>query len=117
MLASIRGRLRGHPLVAGIRGRGLLIAIELRASASMPGTLAGQWLALALLERGVIVQPASQSWNVLRIEPPLTIDAAQIEEAVDAIGTVFDRHESILPLLARSGRRVVEQFLARGRFR
>jgi putrescine aminotransferase len=114
MLASIRDRLRGHPLVADIRGRGLLIAIELRAIA---GTLAGQWLALALLERGVIMQPASQSWNVLRIEPPLTIDDAQIADAVDAIGTVFDRHESLLPVLARSGRRVVEQFLARGRFR
>ena len=116
MLASIRDRLRGHPLVAEIRGRGLLIAIELRAAASID-TLAGQWLSLALLECGVIVQPASQAWNVLRIEPPLTLDAAQIGEAVEAIRTVFDAHESIFPVVARSGRRLVRQFLARGRFR
>ena len=56
-----------------IRGRGLLVAIELRRRRAKPATLAGQWLALALLERGLIVQPASQAWNVLRLEPPLTI--------------------------------------------
>ena len=118
MLALLRDRLRGHPLVADIRGRGLLIAIELRAPVrSMANTLAGQWLSLALLEQGVIVQPASQCWNVLRIEPPLTIDTAQIAEGIKAIGTVFDQYESILPLVARSGRRIVEQLLARGRFR
>jgi putrescine aminotransferase len=117
MLAALRQRLQTHPLVADIRGRGLLIAIELRAVPSVGTTVAGQWLALALLERGVILQPASQSWNVLRIEPPLTIDAGGIREAVDAIGAVFDAHESLLRVLARSGRRVVEQFLAKGRFR
>jgi putrescine aminotransferase len=118
MLAALRDRLRGHPLVCGIRGRGLLLAIELRTPlVSMTATLAGQWLALALLERGAIVQPASQAWNVLRIEPPLTIDDTQIAEAVETIGAVFDEHQSTLPLLARSGRRIVEQLRAGGRFR
>jgi putrescine aminotransferase len=118
MLAALRDRLGRHPLVCDIRGRGLLIAIELRAPfAPMAAGLAGQWLALALLERGVIVQPASQAWNVLRIEPPLTIDDAQIAEAVETIGAVFAEHESSLPLMARSGRRIVEQLFARGRFR
>lgn len=117
MLVALRKRLDGHPLVSDIRGRGLLIAIELRALPSMATTVAGQWLSLALLERGVLLQPASQAWNVLRIEPPLTIGAAQAVEAVETIGLVFDDHESLLRLLARSGRRVVEQFLARGRFR
>jgi putrescine aminotransferase len=113
MLAAIRERLQGHPLVTDVRGRGLILAIELRGTA----TFAGQWLALALLEEGVIVQPASQAWSVLRLEPPLTIDAAQVAEAVRAIGAVFDRHRSTLPVLGRSGRRIVEQLLARGRFR
>jgi putrescine aminotransferase len=117
MLAALRQRLAGHPLVADIRGRGLLAAIELRSIASMPNRIAGQWLALALLERGAIVQPASQAWNVLRIEPPLTIEPAQIADAVDAIGAVFDDHASIVPVLAKSGRRIVDQLLARGRFR
>jgi 4-aminobutyrate aminotransferase-like enzyme len=118
MLAGLRDLLRGHPLVADIRGRGLLIAIEVQTpGAPKAATLAGQWLALALLEEGLIVQPASQAWNVLRIEPPLTIDALQISTALDGIGRVFDRHRSTVPLLGRSARRIVEQLLARGRFR
>ena len=118
MLAALRQRLYRHPLVSDIRGRGLLIAIELRVPlAPMARTIAGQWLALALLEEGIILQPASQAWNVLRIEPPLTIDAAEIDRAVETIGHVFDRHRSATPLLGRSGRRVVEQLIAKGRFR
>jgi len=117
-LAGLRARLDGHPLVAGIRGRGLLLAIELRTPlASKAATLAGQWLALALLEEGLIVQPASQAWNVLRLEPPLTIADAEIAEALDKIGRVFDSHQATVPLLGRSARRLVEQLLARGRFR
>ena len=118
LLAGLRARLDGHPLVAGIRGRGLLLAIELHTSlASKAALLAGQWLALALLEEGLIVQPASQAWNVLRIEPPLTIADTEIAEALDKIGRVFDCHQSTVPLLGRSARRIVEQLLARGRFR
>jgi putrescine aminotransferase len=118
MLAGLRARLAGHPLVADIRGRGLLLAIELRtALASKTAGLAGQWLALALLEEGLIVQPASQAWNVLRLEPPLTVTDGEIAEALEAIGRVFDRHQSTVPLLGRSARRIVEQLLARGRFR
>jgi len=118
MLAALRERLAGHPLVADVRGQGLLIAIDLRAPLpSMTVRIAGQWLALALLEQGIILQPASQAWSVLRIEPPLTIDPIEIARAVEIIGNVFDEHRSAAPLLGRSGRRVVEQVIAKGRFR
>jgi putrescine aminotransferase len=111
-LAALRKRLDGHPLVAEIRGRGLLLAIELRAPA-----VAGQWLALALLERGLIVQPASQAWNVLRLEPPLTVSREELAHATDVIGAVFDANRSTAPMLARTGIRAAAQFLNRGRFR
>ena len=114
LLAMLRERLRRHPLVKEIRGRGLLIAIELQ---HVMKTIAGQWLALALLERGVILQPASQAWDVLRIEPPLTISSAQIHEAVDAIGAVFDEHRSIAPLLAKASRRALAQLFRGEKFR
>lgn len=111
-LAALRVRLERHPLVAGIRGRGLLLAIELRAP-----DVAGQWLALALLERGLIVQPASQAWRVLRLEPALTISPEELTHAADVIGEVFDANRSIAPMLARAGVRAAAQFLNRGRFR
>ena len=115
MLTALRDRLRDHPLVADVRGRGLLIAVQLRGPVAR--TVAGQWLALALLEAGLIVQPASQAWDVIRLEPPLTIDQAEIAHAVEAIGRVFDHYQASLPLLRHSGRRIVEQLLARGQFR
>ena len=66
MLAALRQRLNGHPLVARHPRTGLLIAIELRVPlAPTTARIAGQWLALALLEQGIIVQPASQAWQVL----------------------------------------------------
>jgi putrescine aminotransferase len=111
-LSALRARLDRHPLVAGLRGRGLLLAIELRAP-----DVAGQWLALAMLERGLIVQPASQAWNVLRLEPPLTITAEELSHATNVIGEVFDANRSVAPMLARTGIRAAAQFLNRGRFR
>jgi putrescine aminotransferase len=111
-LSALRARLDRHPLVAGVRGRGLLLAIELRAP-----DVAGQWLALAMLERGLIVQPASQAWNVLRLEPPLTITAEELSHATNVIGEVFDANRSVAPMLARTGIRAAAQFLNRGRFR
>jgi putrescine aminotransferase len=117
-LAALRERLRGHPRVREIRGRGLLIAIELTAPIdAIARTLLGQWAAVALLERGVLLQPASQAWNVLRIEPPLTIDSTHIDEAVGAIGAVFDEQRALPPLLAKATRRMAEQFVRKGTFR
>ena len=101
-----------------IRGRGLLVAIELTAGVDkLAETLVGQWLAVVLLERGVIVQPASQAWNVLRLEPPLTITAEQAGEAIEAIGGAFDRHRSLVPLAARAAWRIGAQVVGRGAFR
>lgn len=77
----------------------------------------GQWLALALLERGLIVQPASQAWNVLRLEPPLTVTREELIHATHVIGEVFDANRSVAPILARTGLRAAAQFLNRGRFR
>jgi putrescine aminotransferase len=126
LLAGLRARLAGHPLVRDVRGRGLLVGIELGptdagwANALAPSVVAsvskavfGQWAALKLLERGVICQPASQRWDVLRIEPPLTIRAAEVEHAVDAVAGVLGEYEGVPALLRDVAARLGRQF-ARG---
>ena len=118
LLGGLRQRLRGHPLVRDIRGRGLLVAIELQAGVEkLAEILVGQWLSVVLLERGVIVQPASQAWNVLRLEPPLTMTREHVREAIDAIGGAFDEHRSLLPLLTRATWRMGAQLISGGAFR
>jgi putrescine aminotransferase len=118
LLAGLRQRLRGHPLVRDIRGRGLLVAIELRAAVEkLAEVLVGQWLSVALLERGAIVQPASQAWHVLRFEPPLTLQREHVTEAIEVIGGVFDAHRALAPLVTRAAWRMGAQLASRGAFR
>lgn len=74
-------RLRAihSPLVREVRGRGLLIGIEL--------TRRVQPYLEALLERGVLALPAGP--NVMRLLPPLVITREQLERALDAIEEVL----------------------------
>ncbi|HZY96158.1 MAG TPA: ornithine--oxo-acid transaminase [Candidatus Cybelea sp.] len=72
-------RAIASPLIAGIRGRGLLVGIEL--------TVPAQRLSEALLERGVVAKECRE--RILRIAPPLVIDddaiAYLLERFADAV--------------------------------
>jgi 4-aminobutyrate aminotransferase/(S)-3-amino-2-methylpropionate transaminase len=78
-LARLRDRLAGRPGVAGVRGRGLLLAVEcdtakrsLRACAEA-------------LRRGVIVVPSGDDGRVLSITPPLSIESDLLMDALDRL--------------------------------
>jgi acetylornithine/succinyldiaminopimelate/putrescine aminotransferase/predicted amino acid dehydrogenase len=100
-LAQIAAR---HPrIVAAVRGRGMLAAIELRAIAVGSGGflsylqyqgLYAYAVAAAMAEHGsVLVLPALGESNVLRIAPALSIDDAALEMGLDAIESVIARLE------------------------
>jgi putrescine aminotransferase len=129
LLEGLRRRLEGHPLVHAVRGRGLLVGVELgptkagllnRAAPSLVRGLArtvfGQWAALRLLEKGIVAQPASQRWDVLRLEPPLTIAEDQVDALVQATGDVLDEYRSLGPLVRDVGGRLRAQRRRRGAF-
>jgi acetylornithine aminotransferase len=67
----------GHPLVAGVRGAGLLLGVELREPASAA-------LSLALREAGFLVNPVQP--DVIRLAPPLILSAEQADEFLAAFG-------------------------------
>lgn len=130
LMAGLRERLKGHPLVRDIRGRGLLVALELGPTESgflnrfLPGVVEavskkifGQWLAVRLLERGVLCQPASQQWNVLKLEPPLTITDAEIDSAVFLIAEILSEYRELGSLLRDAGERFGSQMLGGWSFR
>lgn len=123
-LIGLREKLAGHPLVRDIRGRGLIVGIELGypekgfwgmiASWVMSPAvkmLYGQWLSVRLLERGIILQPSCHKWNVLKIVPSLTISAQEAELAVDVIAGVFREHRSGFRIIFDSSLRMLSQFI------
>ena len=60
------------PLVAEIRGRGLLIGIELK-----PGTRSAREICGRLLECGVLTKDTHE--RVVRLAPPLIIEKEEID--------------------------------------
>ena len=113
---GLRRRLANHPRVAEIRGHGLLVGVELRMPAAAGGRslggLFGQWVALQMLERGVVCQPGAHRWDVLKLEPPLTITAGEVAELVDTLAAVLDDYRDGLRFVADVTRRLGRQFLA-----
>lgn len=69
-----------HPQVREIRGRGLMIGLELRGRVTP--------VLKALQERGVLALPAGV--NVLRLLPPLIITREQLVELVSAVQAALD---------------------------
>jgi putrescine aminotransferase len=122
----LRDALGDHPFVREVRGRGLLVGIELGPTKQggllgrlLPGfvdivskRVFGQWLALRLLEKGVVAQPASQQWNVLKLEPPLTVTEAEIDRVVDAVVGILAEYRDMKKLLADVGQRFGSQLLS-----
>jgi putrescine aminotransferase len=112
--------------VRDVRGEGLLVGLELGPTESgglfsrlMPTVVAavskhvfGQWLALRLLEKGILAQPAANQWNVLKLEPALTVTEAEVERVVEAIRSILAQYKDLPPLLADVGQRLGSQFLA-----
>jgi len=120
LLDGARRRLTGHPLVRDVRGRGLLVGVELgptgtglvkRLVAAVSEKVFGQWAALKMLERGVICQPAAEAWNVLKLEPPLTVTAEHVAEAVAALGAIFDEYRGLPRLMKDVAQRLGSQGL------
>jgi acetylornithine/N-succinyldiaminopimelate aminotransferase len=74
-----------HPLVGEVRGRGLLIGVELREAVA-PDVLAD------LRERGLVANALSP--RTLRFIPPLVVSQEEIDEAVDILGAALSAREA-----------------------
>jgi putrescine aminotransferase len=106
---TANARVRGHELLAGarelavrhphavaaVRGAGLLVGVELR-SEGYAGTIIPE-----LLKRGVTAAWTLNAQNVIRLEPPLIVSAAQVQTAVraldEAIGVAVERLGALVP--------------------
>ncbi len=85
----------GHPLVRGVRGRGLLLGVELAApppearfSAQGGGVRVAAAVAAEALGAGFIVNAVNP--DTIRLAPPLILDIAQADEFLAALPAVLD---------------------------
>jgi 4-aminobutyrate aminotransferase-like enzyme len=79
------------PLVGDVRGRGLMIGLELvrdRASKE-PAAREAKAARAALRERGVLVGVGGVLGNVVRVQPPLSITAEECDRVAAALEEVL----------------------------
>jgi 4-aminobutyrate aminotransferase/(S)-3-amino-2-methylpropionate transaminase len=92
MVGLLREELAQTSVVREIRGRGLLVGVELGVGESAePGRngLAGV-AAQAALGSGLILLPAGERGNVLELMPPVTVTEEQTQRAVEILRDVLD---------------------------
>ncbi len=90
MLPRLRKLAEAHPVIADVRGRGAMLAIEL----NRPGTLEPDPAATAAVARachaaGLMVLTCGTFGNVLRFLPPLVIGEDLLEEGLTILEDAF----------------------------
>jgi diaminobutyrate-2-oxoglutarate transaminase len=105
LTAQLRDLRREHPSFGDVRGRGLMIGVEVVEPAGEPDALGARPPAPALaravraecLDRGLIVELGGRQGAVLRLLPPLVITeeqaAAVLERLADAVTAAEAAHE------------------------
>lgn len=83
MFGAFRSRLQDHPGVQDIRGRGLMIGIELNQDVNQLKTVA--------LHQGLLLNVTRN--NVIRLLPPLIIDQDQADQIVDTVCKLIEALE------------------------
>lgn len=81
---ALESELAGVEGVVGIRGRGLMLGVELA-----PGR--GAEVAILALAEGVLVLPAGDRGEVVELTPPLAVTDAQLRAGVETLGRTVRR--------------------------
>jgi acetylornithine/succinyldiaminopimelate/putrescine aminotransferase len=77
-------KLKHYSLVKEIRGKGLMLAVEMQSEKQCIQILK------KLTENGIITDPFIFNVNSFRIAPPLTITKEQIDECCEVIWNIFN---------------------------
>jgi 4-aminobutyrate aminotransferase/4-aminobutyrate aminotransferase/(S)-3-amino-2-methylpropionate transaminase len=87
--AHLLGRLRElqerHAAIAEVRGRGLMIGVELRDGTGAPATTLTDNLLEHLKDAGFLLGKTGPGRNVLTLMPPLVVDQEALDSVVDGL--------------------------------
>lgn len=92
-----------YPMIKSVRGRGLMIAIELQHPKSLwgklsgafmnklsPGLLAQSFVVPLMSDHHIITQVGGHGADVIRLLPPLVLGQAEVDRFLDAFRKVLD---------------------------
>jgi len=86
LLCELRRRLKGKKSVGDIRGRGLMVGVELvKDKSKTPAPELAKKVQARCRERGVLVGIGGTFGNVIRIQPPLVISDDQLAKVGDVL--------------------------------
>ncbi len=88
-LVALLGHLKAPGLNLEVRGRGLMVGLELRTRGGKPATEFALAAIKKMLTRGFILLPEGEFANVISFTPPLVISRGQLEEAVGALQKIL----------------------------
>jgi 2,2-dialkylglycine decarboxylase (pyruvate) len=93
LAAGLRGLQQRHECIGDVRGRGLLLGLEFRASGGRDAAAISDAVTDLALELGLSanIVRAGASQGVMRIAPPLTVSEAEVDLGVDLLGEAVAR--------------------------
>lgn len=94
--SALESMATSHPSVGEIRGRGLMLGLDLirdRVSRRPDADTAGR-VVLAALRRGWIVLTSGPDGNVVSLSPPLTVSEELLERSVSMLDEALEEAES-----------------------
>jgi len=90
ILPRLRKLAETYPLIADVRGRGAMVAIELTRPGTLePDAAATAAVASACHKAGLVVLTCGTFGNVLRFLPPLVIGEDLLQEGLDILENAF----------------------------
>ena len=90
LLHDLRALLQVNDRIL-VRGRGLLVGLELRGPDAQPDANTALAAVKSLLKKGFILLPEGEHGHVISLTPPLTISERELARATQAIAVVLNR--------------------------
>jgi 4-aminobutyrate aminotransferase len=86
LLSGLRDLADAHAVIGDVRGRGLMLALELVVpGGELPDPAAAAQLLEETRERGLLVGKGGLHGNVIRMAPPMTLTDEEAGEALDVL--------------------------------
>ncbi|GAB3184898.1 4-aminobutyrate aminotransferase [Micromonospora palomenae] len=90
LIQGLRSVAATHPVVGDVRGKGLMLALELVGPAGEPHPAAATALLEETRRRGLLVGKGGLHGNVIRLAPPMTLTEGEADEALGILAEAIE---------------------------